>query len=56
MEVARSFRTSWDQVYCSVQCVVEYGLAHRRLDQVTALGVEEIQIGKGNHTYTFQRI
>ena len=51
-EVARSFRTSWDQVYHSVQHVVEYGLAHRRLDQVTALGVDEIQFGKGHHYLT----
>ena len=51
-EVARSFRTSWDQVYHSVQYVVEYGLAHRRLDQVTALGVDEVQFGKGHHYLT----
>ena len=42
-EVARSFRTSWDKVYHSVQYVVEYGIAHRRLGHVTALGVDEIQ-------------
>ena len=51
-EVARSFRSSWDQVYHSVQYVVEYGIAHRRLDQVTALGVDEIQFGKGHHYLT----
>ena len=51
-EVARSFRTSWDKVYHSVQYVVEYGLAHRRLDQVTALGVDEIQSRKGHHFLT----
>ena len=51
-EVARSFRTSWDQVYHSVKYVVEYGIAHRRLDQVTALGVDEIQFGKGHHYLT----
>jgi transposase len=49
-DVARSFRTSWDNVYQAVQCVVEYGLAHRQLDQVTALGVDEIQFGNG-HEY-----
>jgi transposase len=51
-EVARSFQTSWDKVYHSVQYVVEYGLAHRRLDQVTALGVDEIQFGKGHQYLT----
>ena len=51
-EVARSFRTSWDKVYHAVQYVVDYGLAHRRLDQVTALGVDEIQFGKGHQYLT----
>jgi len=51
-EVARSFRTSWDKVFQSVQYVVEYGMAHRRLDQVTALGVDEIQYRKGQHYLT----
>ncbi len=51
-EVARSFRTSWDQVYRSVKYVVEYGITHRRLDQVTALGVDEIQYRKGHHYLT----
>ena len=43
---------SWDKVYHSVRYVVEYGLAHRRLDQVTALGVDEIQYRKGHHYLT----
>ena len=51
-EVARSFHTSWDQVYQAVRYVVEYGLAHRRLDQVTALGVDEIQYRKGHQYLT----
>ena len=51
-EVARSFRTSWDKVYHSVKYVVEYGIAHRCLDQVTALGVDEIQYRKGYHFLT----
>ena len=51
-EVASSFRTSWDKVYHAVQYVVEYGIAHRRLDQVTALGVDEIQYRKGHHYLT----
>lgn len=51
-EVARSFRTSWDNVYHAVQYVVEYGLAYRQLDQVTALGVDEIQFGNGQKYLT----
>jgi transposase len=52
MDVARSFHTSWEKVYLSVQYVVDYGLAHRRLGQVTALGVDEIQFGKGHRYLT----
>jgi hypothetical protein len=52
MEAARCFRSNWGQVYRSVQYVVDYGLAHRRLDQVTALGVDEVQFGQGNHFVT----
>ena len=51
-EVARSFRTSWDKVYRSVEYVVDYGIAHRRLDQVTALDIDEIQYRKGHHFLT----
>ena len=50
MEVARSFQTSWEKVYASVKFIVTYGMAHRDLGNVTALGVDEIQHGKG-HKY-----
>ncbi len=49
-EVANSFHTSWDKVYASVKYVVEYGLEHRRLDGITAIGVDEIQYRSG-HKY-----
>jgi transposase len=49
-ETAQSFHTSWDTVYRSVKFVVAYGLAHRNLDGITAIGVDEIQYGKG-HKY-----
>ena len=48
--VSERFRTSWHTVYRAVQSVVEYGLAHRKLDNVTAIGVDEIQYQKG-HSY-----
>jgi len=48
--VAERFRTSWDTVYRAVDWVVDYGLAHRNLDNVTAIGVDEIQYQKG-HKY-----
>jgi len=49
-ETAESFCTTWDTVYRSVKQIVEYGLKHRRLDGVTAIGVDELQYGKG-HKY-----
>jgi len=51
-EVARSFRTSWDHVYRSVKSVVEYGLAHRSLNDIKAIGVDEIQYAKGHQYLT----
>jgi transposase len=48
--VAQRFHTSWQSVYRAIQWVVEYGLAHRRLDNVDAIGVDEIQYQKG-HKY-----
>ncbi len=51
-ETAMTFRTSWNKVYAAVQYVVGYGLEHRRLDNVTALGVDEIQYRKGQNYLT----
>jgi len=49
-EVALVFGTSWQTVYRSVQYAVEWGLEHRDLDGVTAIGVDEVQWRKG-HKY-----
>lgn len=49
-EVAESFRTSWEKVHSSVDYVVKWGLEHRKLSGVRAIGVDEIQWGKG-HDY-----
>ncbi len=49
-EVSLIFRTSWENVYRSVAWVVEYGLQHRNLDGITAIGVDEVQFRKG-HKY-----
>ncbi len=51
-ETAESCRATWDDVYRSVKAVVEYGLAHRSLDGVTAIGVDEMQYGKGHNYLT----
>jgi transposase len=46
-ETARAFQTSWESVYHSVQWFVAWGLAHRQLEAVHALGIDEIHWGKG---------
>jgi transposase len=49
-ETAEAFRTSWDKVFDAVEHVVTFGLAHRTLGQIDAIGVDEIQYAKG-HKY-----
>jgi transposase len=51
-EVASIFNTSWGKVYRSVAWVVEYGLEHRNLDGITAIGVDEVQFQKGHRYLT----
>jgi transposase len=51
-EVASIFQTSWEAVYRSVAWVVEYGLEHRSLDGITAIGVDEVQFQKGHRYLT----
>ncbi len=49
-EVADIFRTNWGVVYRAVRWVVDYGLEHRDLDSVRAIGVDEIAVWRG-HKY-----
>ena len=49
-EVAVSFRTSWGKVFRAVESIVEWGLKHRDLSDITAIGVDEIAWRKG-HKY-----
>lgn len=49
-ETAECFRTSWDKVFDAVEHVVTWGLEHRTLGQVDAIGVDEIQYAK-RHKY-----
>jgi transposase len=46
-ETARAFQVSWDAVYRSVEWFVQWGLAHRELKGVKAIGVDEIHWGRG---------
>src|SRR5882672_523632 len=49
-ETAEAFHTSWDQVCDAVEYVVGWGLEHRSLESIRAIGVDEIQYAKG-HKY-----
>ena len=46
-QTARSFQTSWEAVYRSVEWFVQWGLAHRKLEGVQSIGIDEIHWGKG---------
>ena len=46
-ETAEAFQTTWDNVFRSVKMAVAWGLAHRNLENVTAIGIDEISWGKG---------
>jgi len=52
-ETARAFHTSWDCVYRSVQWFVQWGLAHRPLEGVQSIGVDEIHWGKSKRADNF---
>jgi len=45
--VARVFHTSWQNVFRSIEWVVAYGLEHRVLDGITAIGIDEILWQRG---------
>ena len=49
-QVAEKFKTTWEKVYNSVEYVVEWGLKHRCLEGIKAIGVDEIA-WKKNHKY-----
>ena len=49
-EVGSIFRTSWDSVCRAVEHAVEWGLAHRDLNGITALGIDEVAWQR-DHTY-----
>jgi len=51
-ETAESFHVSWADVYASVQWAVEYGLAHRDLAHIHALGIDEICVRVGRVFWT----
>ena len=48
--VASAFHTTWQDVFRSVKHAVSWGLAHRSLEGIEAIGVDEIQWQRG-HKY-----
>jgi transposase len=51
-EVARAFKTSWDHVFQAVEMAVLWGLEHRDLKAITAIGVDEVQWQHGQKYLT----
>jgi transposase len=49
-QVAEAFHTTWDQVRDAVDYAVRWGLVHRELNDVQAIGVDEVQWQRG-HKY-----
>ena len=49
-QTADAFGTSWDRMEAAVKWVVDYGLRHRGLTNITAIGVDEVAYAKG-HRY-----
>ena len=51
-EVAHYFHTSWNTVFRAVTDTVQWGLKNRDLRAINAIGVDEIQVGRGHHYMT----
>jgi transposase len=51
-EVACIFHTTWRSVFESVKHAVWWGILHRDLDRIDAIGVDEIQWQRGHHYLT----
>jgi len=51
-EVAEVFCTSWDSVFRSVKHAVFWGIVHRDVSGVSAIGVDEIQCQRGHNYLT----
>lgn len=51
-EVAEAFCVSWDRVYEAVKAAVSWGLLHRDLSGIEAIGVDEVQWHRGHQYQT----
>jgi transposase len=52
-ETATVFKVSWEMVYRSVAWIVTWGLAHRDLSGIEAIGVDELHHGRGKKSTNF---
>lgn len=52
-ETAEAFEVSWDAVYRSVQWIVQWGLAHRVVAGISALGLDELHWRKGKQSQNY---
>ena len=51
-EVAEAFHVSWDRVFEAVKYAVAWGLEHRDLENITSIGVDEVQWHRGHQYQT----
>lgn len=51
-ETASIFGTSWDTVYRAIEWVVQWGLAHRKVGEIEAIGIDEVQYRRGHRYLT----
>jgi transposase len=51
-EVAEVFHATWENVRDSVRYAVHWGIVHRDLSSVSAIGIDEIQWRRGHHYLT----
>ena len=51
-ETAQAFHTSWEKVHDAIEYVVQWGLQQRSLEAIRAIGVDEIQYGRGHQYLT----
>ena len=50
--VAQAFDTTWDHVFRAVAMAVQWGLAHRDLTGITAIGIDELARRRGHRYVT----
>jgi transposase len=51
-QVSVEFRVSWNSVYRALKSLVSWGLEHRDLDSICAIGVDELMTWKGHRYVT----